>query len=222
MKEADLYLPIKRFLESQCYEVKAEIHGCDVFAMRGSDGPVIVELKLTLNLDVILQAVDRLAIAPSVYIGVPKRSKALGKRRRQIVKLLRMLGLGLLLVAKGDEKANVTVVLDPGAYRPRQSKRRQSRSLGEFAKRVGDPNLGGTKGRLMTAYRQTALHIAEFLEANGPTKAAHVARALGEANARSILYRDVYGWFERIETGVYGLSSRGRRERALWDTKTSS
>ena len=104
-KEADLYLPIKRFLESQHYEVKAEIHGCDVFAIRGSEDPVVVELKLALNLDVVLQAVDRLAVTPKVYVGVPKRCRTLQTRRRQIIKLLRMLGLGLLAVGQGRAKS---------------------------------------------------------------------------------------------------------------------
>ena len=29
MKESDLYLPLKKFLESQNYEVKGEIQDCD-------------------------------------------------------------------------------------------------------------------------------------------------------------------------------------------------
>ncbi len=219
VKEADLYLPIKRFLEAQHYEVKAEIHGCDVFAIRGSEDPVVVELKLVLNLDVVLQAVDRLAVTPKVYVGVPKRCRTLHTRGRQIIKLLRMLGLGLLAVGQGRERAAVDVLLDPGEFRPRRSKRRQERLLGEFARRVGDPNLGGTKGAIMTAYRQTAVDIARFLEKNGPTKAAQVARAVGEPNARVILYRDVYGWFERLSLGVYALSPRGVRETALWERR---
>ena len=58
MKESDLYLPLKRFLISQNYEVKGEVQDCDVVAIRGKEAPVVVELKLTLNLDVVLQAVD--------------------------------------------------------------------------------------------------------------------------------------------------------------------
>ena len=44
MKETDLYPPVKRFLEAQGYEVKAEVRGCDVTAVRGDEAPVIVEL----------------------------------------------------------------------------------------------------------------------------------------------------------------------------------
>ena len=72
MKESDLYLPLKRFLESQEYEVKGEVQDCDVLAICGKEIPVVVELKLSLNLDVVLQAVERLSLTPKVYIGIPK------------------------------------------------------------------------------------------------------------------------------------------------------
>ena len=86
MRESDLYLPLKRFLESQNYEVKGEIQDCDALAVRGKEAPVVVELKLTLNLNVVLQAVERLSLTPKVYIGIPKQCKTLNRRRRHITK----------------------------------------------------------------------------------------------------------------------------------------
>jgi hypothetical protein len=218
MKESDLYLPTKQFLESQHYEVKGEVHDCDVLAIRGEETPVIVELKLVLNLDVLLQAVERLSLSPKVYIGVPRNCPALNKRQKRITKLLRMLGLGLLTVEPNWETDRVKVLLDPGEYRPRISKIRQERLLGEFTRRIGDPNLGGSARRkgIMTAYRQQALALAHFLQKNGPTKASHIAKALHVPKARNILYRDVYGWFDRVGRGVYELSPRGEQEIPLW------
>ena len=61
MKESDLYPPVKQFLESQGYGVKGEVQDCDVLSVRGEEEPVIVELKLSLNLNVILQVVERLS-----------------------------------------------------------------------------------------------------------------------------------------------------------------
>ena len=219
MKESDLYGPLKRFLESQNYSVKGEIGECDVLAVRGDEPPLVVELKLTLNLDVVLQAVERLSLTSKVYIGVPWDCQVLSRRRRHVVKLLRMLGLGLVVIHTDGEAGGVHVLLDPGDYRPRRSKPRQERLLGEFARRVGDPNLGGTTRRrgIMTAYRQRALSIARFLKKEGPTKASHVARSLGETKARVILYDDVYGWFERVSLGIYALSPRGKKEIPLWE-----
>lgn len=58
----------------------------------------------------------------------------------------------------------VEVLVDSGDYRPRKSKIRQERLLGEFVKRVGDPILGGPEKQrgLVTAYRQRALAIARL------------------------------------------------------------
>ncbi len=214
MRESDLYPPLKSFLEQQGYQVKGEIEECDVVAVRGDEAPVVVELKLNLNLGVLLQAVDRIALTSKVYIGVPSQTRVLSKRRRQVIKLLRMLGLGLILI---DDDL-VTVMLDPGEYRPRKSKHRCERLLGEFLARVGDPAAGGADRRrgLMTAYRQRALRIATFLRDYGPGKASVVAGELGEAKARAILYDNVYGWFERVDRGIYAISPRGEEEIPRW------
>ena len=90
--------------------------------------------------------------------------------------------------------------------------------LGEFMRRVGDPNLGGTEKRkgIMTAYRQRSLAIGRFLQENGPTKASRVSQTLREPKARNIMYRDVYGWFDRESVGVYKLSPRGKAEIPRW------
>jgi hypothetical protein len=224
MKESDLYLPLKRFLESQDYEVKGEVRECDVLAVRAKEMPVVVELKLTLNLDVVLQAVDRLALTSKVYIGIPRKLRILKKRRRRIIKLLRMLGLGLGVIDPDQKTLGVEVLIDPGEYKPRKSKHRQERLLGEFIKRVGDPNLGGTVKRkgIMTVYRQRALAIAGFLKTHGPTKASQIAQTLQDPKARDILYKNVYGWFDRVSRGVYGLSPRGTREIFLWAEKSDA
>jgi len=221
MKETELYLPVKRFLESQGYQVKSEIGDCDVMAVRGDEAPVVVELKLTFNIEVLLQAIDRLGVSQSVYIGVPAGNRLVSRRRRHVVKLMRMLGAGLLLIDADKGGGSVEVVLDPGEYKPRKPAKRQGRLLGEFARRVGDPNLGGAskKRGLMTAYRQRALAIARRLKEAGPTKAHDLALALGDKDARTLLYRDVYGWFERTKRGVYALSPRGERELDLWSDK---
>jgi hypothetical protein len=218
VKESDLYPPLKRFLESQGYEVKGEVKDCDVVAVRGQDPAVIVELKLLINLDVILQAVDRLALTPTVYIGIPERSTALKRRLKPLRKLLRMLGLGLLAINPRPGKGRTTVLLDPGEYRPRKSKPRTERLLGEFTRRIGDPNPGGMVKRngILTVYRQRALAIARVLATRGPTKASEIARETGDPGTRGILYGDPYGWFDRRGGGIYALSPRGSQEIPAW------
>ena len=220
IREADLYPPLKNFLTHQGYEVKGEVEHCDVIAVRGDEPVVVVELKLSINLTVVLQAVDRLQISDTVYIGVPKGIAVLQNQRKQVVKLLRMLGFGLMVIDPVAALGSVDVLCDPGEYKPRQVKHRAYRLLGEFMHRVGDPNAGGSTSRrgIMTAYRQKALAIVGYLKEHGETKAAVIARSLAEPKTRVILYDNVYGWFDRLGKGVYALSPRGDAEFPKWLT----
>jgi hypothetical protein len=217
MREADLYAPIKQFLEAQGYEVKGEIGPCDVVAVRGDEGPVVVELKGRLTLALVLQAVDRLSFSDAVYVAVPalEGRAAWRKRKKAVLGLLRRLGLGLLMVSAGEDE--VVPVLDPGPYRPRISKRRRERLLKEFAERVGDPETGGSpSGPRLTAYRQDAIRCARELAEGGTLKLSLVRERAGVSRAGPILRDNHYGWFERVERGTYTLTPRGEEELGQW------
>ena len=54
------------------------------------------------------------------------------------------------------------------------------------------------------------------LASRGPTKGAEVARATGVPNATRIMADDHYGWFERVERGVYGLTPKGMGALEEW------
>jgi hypothetical protein len=207
MRETDLYEPIKRFLAAQGYEVKAEVGPADVVAVRGEEPPVIVELKTGFSLALFHQAVERQAISDLVYVAVPAgKGRGSYKALLRNQKLCRRLGLGLITVRLTDR--HITVHLDPAPYQPRKSRPRQTRLLGEFARREGDPNVGGTtRRRIVTAYRQDALRCAKCLAEYGPTKAALVAKLTGVARARQIMADNHYGWFTRVAQGVYTLVS---------------
>ncbi len=207
MRETDLYGPIKRFLEQQGYEVKAEIGAADVVAVRGDGPPVIVETKTGFSLSLFHQGTERQTITDLVYIAVPAgRGRAFRRALQRNLTLCRRLGLGLMTVR--PREPHVEVHADPAPYRPRQSKHKKARLLGEFIRRIGDPNTGGaTRKGLVTAYRQEATRCATFLSAHGATKAALVAKAIGVAHARRIMADNHYGWFQRVGTGVYDVTT---------------
>ncbi len=209
MKETDLYQPVKTFLEGQGYVVKSEVGAADVVAIRGAEAPVIVELKLAFSLALFHQGVARLGVSDDVYLAVAhKPGKRFAKSVKDNVKLARRLGLGLIVVRVSD--GLVTVQCDPGPYAPRKSKKRSDHLLREFAKRQGDPNDGGqTRQGLVTAYRQDAMKVAVFLFEIGASKGADVARETGVAQATRMMRDDHYGWFEKVEKGIYGLSPKG-------------
>ncbi|MCB1421792.1 MAG: hypothetical protein KDJ69_04860 [Nitratireductor sp.] len=208
-RETDLYEPVKRLLEGQGYAVKAEVGAADVVGLRGDEPPVIVELKTGFSLILFHQAIARLKVTDAVYVAVPEwKGRAGWKAFVANRTLCRRLGLGLITVQV--ETGVAQVHLDPGPYAPRQSKVRRERLLREFQHRVGDPNTGGSaQTTLMTSYRQDALRCLKTLNENGPTKAAEVAQAAGVSRARTIMADDHYGWFERVERGIYAITPKG-------------
>lgn len=207
--ETDLYLPIKRFLEDQGYDVKGEVAAADVVAVRDGEDPVIVELKKGFSLSLFHQAITRQKISDTVYIAVPRApGRPFAKALRDNRKLCRLLGLGLLLVRIDDER--VEPILDPGPYHPRKSNTGKNRLLKEFFARKGDPNIGGSRRKpLMTAYRQDALRCLRLVSEAGPLKASEVAKRARVGKARRIMADNHYGWFHRVERGIYGLSASG-------------
>lgn len=213
VRETDLYPPVKRFLQGQGYVVKGEIGAVDIVACRGEESPLLVELKTSFSLSLFHQAIERLTVSDLIYVAVPhKPGKVFAKSLKRNIALCRRLGIGLLTIRLKD--GFVYPHADPGPYQPRRSNAKKQRLLKEFAKRTGDPNSGGaTRQGLITAYRQDALRCLAFLAENGATKAAHVARATSVETARRIMADNHYGWFERVNTGIYTITPEGEAAR---------
>jgi len=194
--------------------VKGEICGCDLVALRDGEPSAIIigELKLTFTLELILQAVDRTAACDEVWLAV--RASRRGRGREQdprVKKLCRFLGFGLLCVSA---RGKVDVLVEPVPWRSRRDGKRRSRIVEEHRRRLGDPVAGGsTRQPLMTAYRQQALACAAAL-AQGASRPRDLKPTLPDAP--KILLRNVYGWFVRVERGIYTLSESGRAALVRW------
>jgi hypothetical protein len=212
--ETALYLPVKRFLEKLGFTVKGEIGGCDLVALSGDDPPIVVvgELKLAFNLELILQAVDRAGACDEVWLAA--KMSARGKGRESDARyrnLCRRLGFGMLAVTNGGE---VEVIVKPPTTAPRRDSKKRSRLVAEHQRRIGDPAIGGSTRRpIMTAYRQQALACASALSL-GPQRVRDLRKDVPDAG--KILLHNVYGWFDRTERGVYGLTEAGRAALKRW------
>ncbi|MGC1559050.1 MAG: DUF2161 family putative PD-(D/E)XK-type phosphodiesterase [Bradyrhizobium sp.] len=211
--ETALYLPVKRFLEKLGFTVKGEIAGCDLVALSGSEPPIVVvgELKLSFNLELILQGVDRASACDEVWLAA--RLSERGKGRESDARyrnLCRRLGFGMLAVTKcGD----VEVIVSPTTA-PRRDPKKRSRLVAEHRRRQGDPALGGsTRAPIMTAYRQQALACALALS-EGPRRLRDLKPEIPDAP--KILQHNVYGWFDRAERGIYLLTDAGRAALKRW------
>ena len=214
-RETDLYPAVKSFLEDQGYVVKAEIGAADVVAVRGGEPPLVVELKLGFSLALFHQCLDRLKVSDDVYLAVAhKPGKPFLKAVKVNTILARRLGLGLMTVRIEDSL--VMVQCDPGPYAPRKNVKRKAALLREFARRQGDPNDGGqTRAGLVTAYRQDAVRVAVYLYEVGASKGADVARETGVMGATTMMRDNHYGWYEKVEKGVYGLTPEGAQAAAV-------
>ncbi len=209
--ETELAPPVSAFLEAQGYTVRSEVNGCDIVGIRG-DEMVVVELKRNFTVSLLAQAADRQRLADAVYVALPRPAQPLtGKRWRTLRHLLRRLELGLLFVSFTTGRPNIQIVFHPAPFDRKRDHRRRRALLREAASRSSDFNRGGsTRRKLVTAYREHAIHIACALEVLGDASPAAL-RALGTApKTRDILYNNVYEWFERIDRGVYRLSAAGR------------
>ncbi|MBR9653172.1 DUF2161 domain-containing phosphodiesterase [Thalassovita aquimarina] len=208
--ETELYTPVKTFFEALGYEVKAEIGAVDVVAMRDGEAPVIIELKTGFSLTLLQQAVARQKVTDQVYVAVPRWKGRAGWRAfKGNLALCKRLGLGVISVRL--DAGEVQVHHDPAPFQPRKVKKRQATLMAEFERREGDPNKGGAVRRgLVTSYRQEALRCAAYLAEHGASKGAVVAREAGVKRATRVMSDNHYGWFERVEKGVYDLTDAGR------------
>jgi len=214
-RETELYRPVKTFLEHHGYEVRGEVRNCDLVAVRENEAPVIVELKKTLNLPLLIQGINRLKLSDRVYLAVemPAGGRAPhGLKWSDVRKICRMLGLGLLTVRFYKKKPpSVEIQCEPEPYVPRVSKKSSLLLLKEFRERSGDFNEGGShKTKLVTAYREKALHCAVLIRRNGPMSTKLLKEQTGNGNIARMLQKNYYGWFRRVRTGVYDLTAAGK------------
>src|SRR6202011_5814237 len=125
-------------LETASFEVKGEVNGCDIVAVRAAEELTltIVEMKLGFTLDLLLQVTDRMRAADEVWLAVPATRRGRDRDPR-VHRLCRLLGFGLLAVNTARDR--VEVLAEPAPYRPRSDLRRRARLLSEHARRQGDP-----------------------------------------------------------------------------------
>jgi hypothetical protein len=206
MIESDLYNPVASLLKKQGFTVQGEIKNLDVFAVKESI-TIAVELKLIINLKLMMQAVDRLKLVDLVYIAVPQKAiKALKHEYKLFVGLLRKLEVGLITVQ--EEKALVVIEAIPfDSKKSRQmNKRRLQALMKEFLQRVDHPQVGGVKGERLTAYRLRAMKIKEVMQ-EGQSYSIKQLKALTMVeDVASILRHNYYGWFIKYRRGEYALA----------------
>ncbi len=219
-RETELYLPIKHFFVKQGYEVKSEVRHCDLVGVKHNENePLIIEIKKTFNLALLLQGIERQKLSSNVYVAVERnRAKkgAANQRWSELIVLCERLGLGLITVTFYKTKSPLVEILckpvvSVTTVTPRKGSRRE-RLVRELAERSGDYNLGGSTGvKLVTAYREKALRVAQALGAREGISPRELREQSGVASTATIMQANYYGWFERIARGSYRLTDAGKQ-----------
>ena len=129
--------------------------------------------------------------------------------------LLRRLGLGLLTVSP---RGHVVPVLDPAPYRPRtraghrgapaQGVRRTGRGI---QRTEAHPPGNDSQRTVRTRYDAHASSADQ-----GVLKVSVLSERTGVSRTGPILRDNHYGWFDRVKTGHYALSPKGRRDVRQW------
>ncbi len=253
--EESLYLALHRFFASEGFEIRGEVKHCDLAAKKtGPEGEewLVVEIKKTMTLKLLAQALKRRTFCPNVYVAVPRPDNMKRVSPYSDFKTVaKKLGLGLLLVSftPGGVFAgppnNKRTKIKPSAKVPRtglgmsqvqvvhlpalgvteksskkssvKKKKLSNKKVLAFKKewegRSGDYNSGGiTRRKLITAYRENAIHLAVLLESLGPKSPKALRASGGPEKTPFILRQNYYGWFDNVDRGLYALSQKGRTE----------
>jgi len=211
MKETDMYEPIKVMLESQGFVVKGEVKNCDIAAVY-ADELWVVEMKLSLSMTLLYQAMERLSITPYVFLAVPRPQRN-DKEFRIAQRILRKLELGLITVALDSPAKFAEIILFPGGNK-KMTKRQSAKSTvirNEIANRIGDTPGGSTRTKITTAYREQCIKIACYLQQNGDMSPRELVKNFGcRKDTAQILRKNFYGWYYRVSRGLYAISDAGR------------
>ncbi|MGV2967204.1 hypothetical protein [Paenibacillus sp. AGC30] len=169
MKETELFLPVKSWLEyggnsvfSEVQPKRGTLRRADLL---GLHGPVdtVVELKTSLSLVLLDQCVGWREHANLVYAAVPAPVRYVhGQLISNFVpelalEIMKMYGIGLLYVS--EEKVHNVI----RAKLNRKIKPILREALTEYHL-THSPDAGSNKGGHVTAYRTTILRVREFLE----------------------------------------------------------
>lgn len=218
-KEEDMYDLVRDYFQDLGYKVNGEVRSCDVTAMK-EDTLIILELKKSLSMELLIQAVKRQKLGDLTYVCVPKPKNYTKNRKHQdMLYFLKRLSLGLIYCE--PDKNFLEVLLHPQEFDMTKSKKMNQRHREQLIKEIDNRrtslNKGGSRGRkLMTAYREEALKLV-WLCAGGDTLTPKEGVAAGVVKAPSILRDNYYGWFQKVARGRYELSEAGRQAMAEYE-----
>ncbi|NQT65394.1 MAG: hypothetical protein HQ554_04370, partial [FCB group bacterium] len=91
--------------------------------------------------------------------------------------------------------------------------KRKKAIIKEIENRSQNLNVGGSnQKKIITAYKESAIQIAVYLNIIGATSAKNLREYDSSKKTLSILYSNFYGWFQRVDRGIYDITVNGKKE----------
>ncbi len=211
MKEYEMFPMVKNHFETLGYKVNAEVKDCDVTAVRGEE-LVIIEMKTSLNITLLYQALDRKKVTPFVYIAIPKPKKNFRKSILKMKNLLIKLQIGLLIidVINGACVPYVEPTVDKSQ---RENSLKKAKIVKEISRREVDGNLGGVnKTKILTAHKELGISLCVVLEKEGVVTSKTLRDKYGfDKDVNKYLHTNFHRWYKKVGTATYELSREGKK-----------
>ncbi|MBQ4347498.1 MAG: hypothetical protein IJC39_03525 [Firmicutes bacterium] len=208
MLENELFAPCAEFFSKQGYVVRGEVCGCDLTAEK--DGELIIcELKRSFSLKLVYQARERKKLTENVYCVIPRPARSTGRAYRDMLGLLEELKIGLITIGMDTDLKIAQIVLYPDESGRRKNYRKLKRLKNEHSERQNTSQQGGVfHSKIMTAYREQCMELLCMAEKSGRLEFKAAFPNLSEKQKR-ILQSAPYGWFRRVERGIYEITDLG-------------
>jgi len=209
-KESDLYNPVCEYFKCLGYNVQAEVKSCDLVAVNNHE-TIIAELKTSFCLKLVYQAIERQSLTNLVYVVIPRPKKGAKSREwKNMLSLMKKLDIGIITVAIDSELKSVDIISVPEGHRKNNNAKKKAKLDKELNERSMNTNTGGvSKTKILTAYKEKCIFALCLAEKNGKITPSELKKALNDPYADKIPRSNYYGWFIKIEKGVYVISGKG-------------
>ena len=198
-RESDMYGPIRDMLRDMGFAARGEVKGCDIAALRG-DELCVVETKLSANITLLYQAMERKSFSPLVFVAVPRPKSFRDKKFGALKKILEKLELGLILVSLDSPAPTAEIAIWPEAGTAR-NKKKAAAVTKEITGRSADTPGGSAAAPVNTAYRERCIQIACLISAKGEMNSRELRQLGCGKGTAGILRANHYGWFSKDGDG---------------------
>lgn len=109
--------------------------------------------------------------------------------------------------------------MHPYPYMKKRMHNKRKSILKEIDGRYSEFNSGGSpsKSEKISSYKQAAIKIAYMLDKYEKASPAQLRKMGTGHKTQNILSMNVYGWFDKIERGIYKLNTEGKKSYRKYD-----